>query len=243
MTGEDNVFQTYSSVQSRGVTSLASKILSVLIPLNDTPFFSFGLKNGREPSAEISEYLNKLSFQVYRKLISNNLREMSYLAMQHLIVIGDVLLVMENDFSFRVIRLDQFVVRRDVNGTVKEFIYLEFISPSNEEPASAYDFISGEEEQTGYKTVFIRVQQTDEGNWKVEKELEGTVIEVGYYDVLPYVILRWASIAGEDYGRSHVEDIYSDIRTLESYSRALIQGYGSWFHILHGCRSQWRYRN
>lgn len=224
MTGEDNVFQTYSSVQSRGVTSLASKILSVLIPLNDTPFFSFGLKNGREPSAEISEYLNKLSFQVYRKLISNNLREMSYLAMQHLIVIGDVLLVMENDFSFRVIRLDQFVVRRDVNGTVKEFIYLEFISPSNEEPASAYDFISGEEEQTGYKTVFIRVQQTDEGNWKVEKELEGTVIEVGYYDVLPYVILRWASIAGEDYGRSHVEDIYSDIRTLESYSRALIQG-------------------
>ena len=46
MTGEDNLFQTYSSVQSRGVTSLASKILSVLIPLNDTPFFSFGLKNG-----------------------------------------------------------------------------------------------------------------------------------------------------------------------------------------------------
>ena len=45
MTGEDNIFQTYSSVQSRGVTSLASKILSVLIPLNDTPFFSFGLKN------------------------------------------------------------------------------------------------------------------------------------------------------------------------------------------------------
>ena len=151
ISGEDNLFQTYSSVQSRGVTSLASKILSVLIPLNDTPFFSFGLKNGREPTPEIAEYLNKLSFQVYHKLISNNLREISYLAMQHLIVVGDVLIVMENDFSFRVIRLDQFVVRRDVNGSVKEFIYLEFISPSNEEPASAYDFIAGEEKQTGFK--------------------------------------------------------------------------------------------
>lgn len=224
LTGEDNLLQTYSSVQSRGVTSLASKILSVLIPLNDTPFFSFGLKNGREPSAEIGEYLDKLSFQVYRKLISNNLREISYLAMQHLIVIGDVLIVMENDFTFRVIRLDQFVVRRDVNGAVKEFIYLEFISPSNEEPASAYDFLAGEEHQSGYKTVYIRVSQTDKGNWKVEKELEGKTIEVGYYDVLPYVILRWASVAGEDYGRSHVEDIYSDIKTLESYSRAMIQG-------------------
>jgi hypothetical protein len=225
MTGEDNLFQTYSSVQSRGVTSLASKILSVLIPLNDTPFFSFGLKNGREPTPDIQEYLDKLSFQVYRKLISNNLREISYLAIQHLIVTGDVLIIMENDFSFRVIRLDQFVVRRDVNGVVKEFIYLEFISPSNEEPASAYDFLSGEEKQAGYKTVYIRVFQDEEKKqWKVEKELEGSIIDTGYYDVIPYIILRWSSIAGEDYGRSHVEDIYSDIRTLESYSRALIQG-------------------
>ena len=224
MTGADNLFQTYSSVQARGVTSLASKILSVLIPLNDTPFFSFGLKNGREPTPDISEYLSKLSFQVYKKLISNNLREISYLAMQHLIVIGDVLIVMENDFSFRVIRIDQFVVRRDVNGSIKEFIYLEFISPSNEEPANFYDFLSGEENQTGYKTVYIRVSQTEEGNWKVEKELDSKNIETGYYDVLPYIILRWASIAGEDYGRSHVEDIFSDIKTLESYSRALIQG-------------------
>lgn len=224
ISGEDNLLQTYSSVQSRGVTSLASKILSVLIPLNDTPFFSFGLKNGTEPSAEIGEYLNKLSFQVYKKLISNNLREISYLAIQHLIVIGDVLLVMENDYSFRVIRLDQFVVRRDVNGSVKEFIYLEFISPSNEEDASAYDFLSGEEKQAGFKTVYIRVSQTEEGNWEVQKELEGTVIDSGYYDVIPFIILRWASVAGEDYGRSHVEDIYSDIKTLESYSRAMIQG-------------------
>lgn len=224
LTGEDNLFQTYSSVQSRGVTSLASKILSVLIPLNDTPFFSFGLKNGREPSPEINEYLNRLSFQVYRKLISNNLREVSYLAMQHLIVTGDVLIVMENDYSFRVIRLDQFVVRRDVNGDVKEFIYLEFISPSNNEPANAYDFLSGEETQAGFKTVYIRVHEDDNKTWKVDKELDGVIIDSGSYDVLPYVILRWASIAGEDYGRSHVEDIYSDIRTLESYSRAMIQG-------------------
>lgn len=224
LTGEDNLLQTYSSVQSRGVTSLASKILSVLIPLNDTPFFSFGLKNGREPTREIAEYLDKLSQQVYKKLISNNLREIAYLAIQHLIVVGDVLIVMENDFSFRVIRLDQFVVRRDVNGDVKEFMYLEFISPSNEEPASAYDFLSGEETQTGYKTVYIRVYETEDKNWKVEKELEGKIIDVGYYDVMPYILLRWSSVSGEDYGRSHVEDIYSDIKTLESYSRALIQG-------------------
>jgi hypothetical protein len=224
MTGEDNVFQTYSSVQSRGVTSLASKILSVLIPLNDTPFFTFGLRNGREPTREIAEYLEKLSLQVYRKLISNNLREVSYLAMQHLIVVGDVLIVMENDFSFRVIRLDQFVVRREVNGDLKEFMYLEFVSPSNTEAANSFDFLSGQEEQAGYKTVYVRVFKTPDNIWQVDKELDGQIIDQGFYDVLPYVVLRWSTVAGEDYGRSHVEDIYSDIRTLESYSRSLVQG-------------------
>ena len=31
-------------------------------------------------------------------------------------------------------------------------------------------------------------------------------------------------MAGEDYGRSHVEDIYADISSLESYTRAMKQG-------------------
>ena len=41
--------QPYSSVGSRGVTALASRMLSALIPLNDLPFFTFALKSGVEP--------------------------------------------------------------------------------------------------------------------------------------------------------------------------------------------------
>lgn len=235
VSGEDNLLQTYSSVQARGVTSLASKILSVLIPLNDTPFFTFTLKNGREPTREIGEYLDRLSFQVYRKLISFNLREVAYLAIQHLIVTGDVLLIMENDFSFRTIRLDQFVIRREVNGDLKEFIYLEFISPSNDEAAANYDFQAGINEQGGYKTVYVRVYKDEADHWVVCKEVDGQEIDRGYYDVLPYVVLRWAAISGEDYGRSHVEDIYPDIKTLEAYSRALIQGMAAGSTFFMGC--------
>ena len=126
-------YQTYSSIQARGVTSLASKILSVLIPLNDTPFFSFGLKNSREPPQEISEYLTLLASQVYKKMISKNLREVAYLAIQHLVVVGDVLVMMEDDFSFRVISLDNYVTRRDVNGDLLELIYLEYVASPNDE--------------------------------------------------------------------------------------------------------------
>ena len=224
ISGEIALAQQYSSVQSRGVTSLASKILSVLIPLNDTPFFSFGLKNGKEPTIEIQEYLAKLALQVYKKLVSNNLREVAYLAMQHLIIVGDVMIIMENDYSFRIIRLDQFVIRRDVSGAIKEVIYLEFIPPSNKDPIDGYSFQSGVTPQPGYTTVYIRCCRGDDNSWKIEKEVDNEIIDSGFYDVLPFVFLRWTAMAGEDYGRSHVEDIYADISSLESYTRAMKQG-------------------
>ena len=36
--------------------------------------------------------------------------------------------------------------------------------------------------------------------------------------------LRWIGVTGEDYGRSHCEEILGDIETLEAYTKALIDG-------------------
>jgi len=221
----DNQFQTYSSVQARGVTSLASKILTALLPLNDLPNFKFGLKNGREATVEINEYLDKLSFQVYRKIVSKNFREMVYLALQYSIVVGDCLMVMDNDFKFRVIRLDNYVVRRDVTGDVQEIIYVEFVARANHEEVDAsIHFNQGEEYQPNYDTVFIRLSKQDDDSWYVEKEIDDEIFETGSYAILPYFPIRWASIAGEDYGRSHVEDIYGDILSLETFTKSHIKG-------------------
>ena len=43
LTEEDQLPQPYSSVPARGVTNMASKILSAMLPLNDAPFFKFEL--------------------------------------------------------------------------------------------------------------------------------------------------------------------------------------------------------
>jgi hypothetical protein len=45
-TEEHSLYIPFSSVSSRGVTSMASRILSALLPLNDAPFFRFELKSG-----------------------------------------------------------------------------------------------------------------------------------------------------------------------------------------------------
>ena len=168
-TEEMTLPQPYSSVASRGVTALSSRILSALMPLNDTPFFKFKIKSGAEPHTEISGYLETLSFQVYNKLISKNLRESVYIALQHLIVTGDVLFCMEDNYSFRNYRLDQFVSQRDVMGETKEIIHLEYIAVDPSDSLYAYGNESGIEYRRGYTTIYCQYLKQEDGTWYSRK--------------------------------------------------------------------------
>jgi hypothetical protein len=224
---EMSLYTPYSSVASRGVTSMASRILSALLPLNDTPFFRFELKTGIQPTLEILEFLENVSYQVYNKLSSKNLRETLFLALQHLIVVGDCLLIQEDSLNFRVLRLDQYVVRRTVDGDIQEIIHLEYLSKGNDQNAQEYYTTSiDDRSRKGYDTIYCRMTK-EEGDdvWKVVKENEeGNVVDTGEFTVSPYIPLRWSAVAGENYGRSHCEDILGDIQALESYTEAGMEG-------------------
>ena len=225
-TEESQLPQPYSSVTARGVTAMASRMLSALLPLNDMPFFKFEMNTGLTPDAEIREYLESLSYQVYNKLSSKNLRDTLYQVLQHLIVVGDILLYMEDDYTFRLIRLDQYVCRRDVNGEVKEIIHLDFVAnDSNTEGVNDMYPDDTVLNRTGYRTVYCRVCKCDDGVWSVSKEdSDGNSIGMGEYTTSPYIALRWTGVAGENYGRSHCEDLIGDIKTLEAFTEALIYG-------------------
>lgn len=230
-----NLPQPYSSIASRGVTAMASRMLSALMPLNDSPFFKFGLKNGAEPTPEIKSYLETLSFQVYNKIVSNNLRDTIFQALQHLIIVGDVMVVMDDEFSFRNLRIDQYVIQRNVHGKVIEVIYLEYVPI---DPVEEYteQYNSGNlETRKGYKTLYCQYTlDEDEKTWIGKKEDEnGEVFSTGDYSVIPIIPLRWYGIVGENYGRSHCEDILGDLTSLENYTQAHIEGMaaGSTFWI------------
>ena len=206
---------------------MASRMLSALLPLNDMPFFKFDLASGVTAEPEINDYLENLSFQVYNKLSSNNIRESIYQALQHLIVVGDVMLIMGDDMSFRLIRLDRFVCRRDVYGNLEEVIYIEYETlPEvvNDNMTLHTGQSIGEHDRKGYRAIYTAAWK--EGDvWKVLKQDgDNNTIETGEYTVPPFVVLRWSGIPGENYGRSHCEDVIGDIKTLEGFTEGLIQG-------------------
>lgn len=233
ITNTSELPKPYSSVAARGVTNMASRMLSALIPLNDLPFFKFDLNDGTEPSAEAYGYMESLAHQVYAKLTANNMRESIFMALQHLIVSGDVLIVMDDDYSFRIYRLDQYVVRRDIDGSAVEIIYLDWKPKDPNNPAyEAFDnqfFPSSWNAMSAmpdYEAYFNRVVWNDkEGTWDFwSEDAEGNKIDSGVFVASPFMALRWMGVTGEDYGRSHCEEILGDMETLEAYTKSMIDG-------------------
>tara|TARA_R110001592_G_scaffold39855_3_gene131087 strand:+ start:19505 stop:21142 length:1638 start_codon:yes stop_codon:yes gene_type:complete len=215
----------YSSVASKGVTNLASRMLSALIPLNDLPFFGLSLKDGVEPDPKAQLMLDALAGQIYSKLSSKNIRDSFFQALQSLIVVGDSCIKLMDDYTFRSIRLDHYAVMRDVVGELIELVHIEFIPDDMADIPSQSNTIygSGLWERPGFKTIYCRYVLLDDGTWKAEKEdSEGNMIEDGIYEVFPYAVLRWSSVTSENYGRSKVEEIFGDIQTLEAYTQSLI---------------------
>src|SRR6478736_1299381 len=65
---QDPLRQPYSSEQARGVTGLASKILSALLPLDQTSFFQFDPADTRDAqNDQIIQFLDELTRRVYSK--------------------------------------------------------------------------------------------------------------------------------------------------------------------------------
>ena len=223
----------FSSVAARGVTNMASRMLAALLPMNDLPFFKFEMRDGSEPTGETLAYMEAMASQVHSRLSSKNMRESIFLTLQHLITAGDGLLVMDDDFSFRVYRLDQYVTRRDIDGSIVELIYLDW--KPKEPNSNAYEAFdnhffpsswNARASMEEYEAYFNRVvfnKETDKWDFYSE-DSEGNMIDEGSFESSPFMPLRWIGVTGEDYGRSHVEEVLGDIETLEAYTESMIKG-------------------
>jgi hypothetical protein len=80
------------------------------------------------------------------------------------------------------------------------------------------------EDKQGYREVYCRITTDGEGCTVSKEDRDGNSLGGGSYEVSPYVLLRWASVSGENYGRSHCEDVIGDIKTLEGFTEGLING-------------------
>ena len=191
------------------------------------------LKGGKmSPPVEVERGLALSEELTCSEIENKGWRQLTSLTLQLLIVTGNALEQMMPDNTIRVFRLDQYVVCRDHAGNLVEVIMEEKLSPSAlPDYAKAYVDPKKLQDSNGDSEVELYTcyeRQTD-GSYKTWQELDGTTIPQSrgkYRDQAQLNIwaIRWAAVPCESYGRGKVEEHVADLRTLENYTKSLIDG-------------------
>ena len=227
-----SVYDTpYQGIGARGVNNLASKLLMALLPPN-SPFFrltidDFDLQEiAGDNRGQVEEGLARIERAAMQEIEGRAIRVPAFEALKLLIVTGNALVYMPKEGGMKVFRPDRYCVKRDAMGNVLEIITKETISPLML-PDEVRATLPETETPTKSLDLYTCVVKDAKG-WKTKQEVAGTLIpnSEGTYktDRNPFIPLRFIRIDGEDYGRGFIEEYMGDLRSLESLTRAIVQG-------------------
>ncbi len=234
-----NLITPWQSVGAKAVVTLAAKLMLALLP-PQTTFFKLQVRDdklGEEIPKEIRSELD-LSFSKIERMIMDYIaassdRVVVHQALKHLIVGGNALIFMGKD-GLKHFPLNRYVVSRDGNGNVLEIVTKELINrkllgvelpePIPNEVAGGLTGSDGEDVE-----VYTRVKlDSKSGRWVWHQEADDRILagsrSTAPKNASPWLVLRFNTVDGEDYGRGRVEEFVGDLRSLEGLSQALVEG-------------------
>ena len=230
----------WQSVGSKCVVNLAAKLMLALLP-PQTSFFKLQVRDDklgdeipREIRSELDLSFSKMERMVMDYINASSDRVVVHQALKHLIVSGNALIFMGKE-GLKNYPLNRYVINRDGNGNVCEIVTKELISRK----ILAMDLpepLPNSPGDDGYKTgsddhdveVYTYVRLDDNGRWVWHQEALDRIIpgsrSTAPKNTTPWLVLRFNTVDGEDYGRGRVEEFLGDIRSLEGLSQALVEG-------------------
>ena len=236
-------FQTpWQSVGAKAVVTLAAKLMLALLPPNTT-FFKLQVRDdklGTEFDPQIRSELD-LSFSKMERMVmdyiaASNDRVVVHQALKHLIVGGNSLIFMGKD-GLKNFPLHRYVVNRDGNGNVLEIVTKELINrkilgfePPGDakgpnDPNASYSTGSDDDDVEVYTCVKLDEKS---GRWVWYQEAYDMIMpgtrSTAPKNASPWLVLRFNTVDGEDYGRGRVEEFVGDLKSLEGLSQALVEG-------------------
>ena len=232
--------QPWQSVGSKAVVTLASKLMLALLP-PQTSFFKLQIRDdklGTELPAEIRSELD-LSFAKMERMVMDSIASSSdrvavHQAIKHLVVGGNALMFMGKD-GIKHYPLNRYVVERDGNGNVIEIVTKELINkqllPKEFQELKPKEGVSS---RYGSNTDDVEIYthvKLDNNRWVWHQEAFDKVIPntdgKSPKDANPWLVLRFNSVDGENYGRGRVEEFLGDLKSLNALSQAMVEGSAS----------------
>ena len=229
----------WQSVGAKCVVTLAAKLMLALLP-PQTAFFHLQIRDdklGEEIPPEIRGELD-LSFSKMERMVMDYIaassdRVVIHQALKHLIVGGNALVFMSKD-GLKHYPLNRFVVNRDGNGNVIEIVTKEIINKKvlglelpEPDPMKVVD--ESKNSDSNDVEVYTHVRLDDKsGRWIWHQEVDDKILpnsrSTAPKAASPWLVLRFNTVDGEDYGRGRVEEFLGDLKSLEGLSQALVEG-------------------
>jgi len=236
--GTKTLLQPYQSVGAKAVVTLAAKLMLALLP-PQSAFFKLQVRDdkiGEELEPEIRSELDlsfsKIERNIMDYIAASNDRVVVHQALKHLVVSGNALIFMGKD-GLKTYPLSRYVVNRDGNGNVIEIITKELISrkvlgiakPPEKQGPNSNDLGPDEDDAEVYTCVKM---DESSGSWRWHQEVDDMILEgsqsTAPKNASPWLVLRFNTVDGEDYGRGRVEEFIGDLRSLNGLSQALVEG-------------------
>ena len=240
LTTHEKLITPWQSVGAKAVVTLSSKLMLALLP-PQTTFFKLQVRDdklGTELPADIKSELD-LSFAKIERMVMESIaastdRVTIHQAIKHLVVGGNALLFMDKD-NIKHYPLNRYVVDRDGSGNVIEIVTKELINKKllpgavQQQLGSKLNDVNDNTSSINSEDVEIFTHCRRENNRMVwHQEVFDMVIPGSQgkapLSANPWLVMRFASVDGENYGRGRVEEFLGDLRSLEALSQALVEG-------------------
>ena len=232
--------QPWQSVGAKAVVTLAAKLMLALLP-PQTSFFKLQVRDDKlgeelDPAmrSELDLSFSKMERMVMDYVAASNDRVVVHQALKHLIVSGNALIFMGKN-GLKHFPLQRYVVNRDGNGNILEIVTKEIISRKvlGLEPLVVSGPTGPNDDGKGLEgddaEVYTCVKQDPQsGRWTWHQEVDGAIIPESRSsapkNASPWLVLRFNTVDGEDYGRGRVEEFVGDLRSLDGLAQALVEG-------------------
>lgn len=245
-TPDSKMPETFTSLPGRGIANLEGRLLMALYPPG-TPFFRLmpaaHIRYSKDVDPQqLNAFANALSVYellMMAKLESSDMgsaanrrrsgfRSKKRAALTQILVTGDVLEQLTDDFRIRVFRRDQYVTKRDSSQEVEYHVVREKIDPRtlSAEVLAAADIdmtTKGEDYEPEDVMLYTRCRWEPFSRvWLTEQEINGNVVAVSEDPVPSFFATPFELAPGEDYGRGFVEANLGDVRTLNELHERLV---------------------